>query len=368
MKINFIDLQRQYQHAKLQIDLAIQKTIDDARFIMGPQIRELEQRLADFVGCEHAVGCASGTEALLLALMTLGIKSDDEIITTPFTFIASAETCAFLGGRPVFADIDLATFNLDPTRIEAAVTPKTKGIIAVDLFGQCADYDAIHAIAERHGLFVIEDAAQAFGAEYKDRKACALAQIACTSFFPAKPLGCYGDGGMLFTSDPEMAERVRSLINHGKGKHKYEHIRIGLNGRLDNLQAAILLAKFDLYPREIVRRNEKAAYYDRHLTSNVIKPKIAAYNHSVWSQYTIRAERRDILRDLLASREIPTAVHYPKPLHLQPCFRSLGYKAGDFPAAERAAQQVLSIPLHPYLETSEQDSIIESINSFYEKG
>ncbi len=334
---------------------------------MGPQVNELEKCLAEFVGVPHAIGCASGTEALMLALMALGIKPGDEIIVPAFTFIAPAETVAFLGGRPVFADIAPNSFNIDPARIEAAITPRTKGIIAVDLFGQCADYDAIHNIASRHHLFIIEDAAQSFGAEYKKRRAGSLATIGCTSFFPAKPLGCYGDGGMVFTGDAGLADIIQSLRNHGKGEDKYDHVRIGVNGRLDNLQAAILLAKFKIYSQELDRRDEKAAYYTHRLPEPIIVPQIEAHNRSVWAQYTIRSPRRDDLIKQLAAQDIPTAVHYPKPLHLQPCFAHLGYRQGDFPEAERACREVLSLPMHPYLETAEQDWVIDSIMSFSKK-
>jgi len=369
MNINFVDLKRQYEKNKAAIDAGIRDVIADTAFVMGPQVRQLEKELAAFAGASHAVGCASGTDALLLALMAYDIRPGDEIITSPFTFIATAEVIALLKARPVFVDILPETFNIDASKIEAAITDKTKGIIAVDIFGQCADYDAINAVARKHNLFVIEDAAQSFGAEYKGRRACSLAEVACTSFFPAKPLGCYGDGGMVFTDNDKLAAALKSLRNHGKGEDRYDHIRIGVNGRLDSMQAAVLLAKFKLYPDEIKQRLEAAAYYTQNLEGVVTPPVIAKNNLSVYAQYSVRAPgRRDDLREALKAKNIPTAVHYPKPLHLQPAFKDLNYKSDDFPIAEKLSADILSLPMHPYLLKEEQDHIIEAIKSFYQRG
>lgn len=365
MKINFIDLQRQYQRLKQGIDTQIQDVISSSAFIMGKKITELEGQLAQFVGVQHAIGCSSGTDALLMALMAYDIKPQDEIITTPFSFIAAGEVIAFLKAKPVFVDIDQETFNIDHQKIPAAITGKTRGIIAVDIFGQCADYDEINTLAQKNNLFVIEDAAQSFGAEYKKRKACALADIGCTSFFPAKPLGCYGDGGMVFTNDHKQAEIMRSLRVHGKGTNKYDNVRIGLNARLDTLQAAILLAKFKDYPEEILLRNQAADYYKNHLKNSVILPKIREHNLSVYAQYSIRVKERSRLQEYLKERNIPTAIHYPKSLSLQDVFSYLGHQEGDFPVAEQVCQDILALPMHPFLQRDEQDFIIKSIQSFY---
>jgi len=368
MKIHFVDLRRQYQRLKEPILRTLQQNMQEASFIMGPAVAELEKRLAHFTGVQHAIGCGSGTEALMLALMAEDVQPDDEIITTPFSFFATAEVIALLKARPVFADIDPETFNLNPANIEPLITPKTKGIIAVDLFGQCADHDSINAIAQKNNLFVIEDAAQSFGATYKKRPAGSLAKIGCTSFFPAKPFGCYGDGGMLFTNDAELAATIQSLRNHGMGQNKYDHINLGLNARLDTLQAAVLLEKLAVYPEEIQARQQAAVYYARHLGSAVLKPHIPSYNTSVWAQFSVRVKQRTTLREALQQKGIPTAVHYPKPLHLQPALAYLGYQCNDFPIAEQLCTDILSLPLHPYLTRTEQDFIIETVNSFYEKG
>jgi len=367
MKINFIDLHRQYKQNKTAIDAGIQEVIANTAFIMGPHVRQLENELAEYVGVGHAVGCASGTDALMLALMAYDIQPDDEIITSPFTFIATAEVIALLKARPVFVDIREDTFNIDPSKIEAAITEKTKGIIAVDIFGQCADYDEINSIAREHGLFVIEDAAQSFGAKYKNRQAGSLADIGCTSFFPAKPLGCFGDGGMVFSDDANVAAQIGSLRVHGQGADRYDNIRIGLNGRLDTLQAAILLAKFKIYPEEISQRQDAAAYYRQGLRG-VIHQAIPDDCQSVYAQYSIRVPDRTALREHLKTKGIPTAIYYPRSLHQQKAFSGLGYKNGDFPIAEKICNDILAIPMHAYLTKDEQDFIIKHINTFYQKG
>lgn len=383
--MQFIDLAAQQKFIRDKIETNIQEVLAHGKYIMGPEIKELEKRLAEFVGVEHGIACSSGTDALLLALMAYDVGPGDAILTSPFTFIATAEVISLLGATPVFVDINAKTFNLDPKHLEKAIEalqkgvseyplPRTndsswtpKGIIAVDLFGLPADYDAINAIAKKHGLFVIEDAAQSFGAECKGQKACSLADIACTSFFPAKPLGCYGDGGMCFTGDAGLAEKMRSLSVHGQGKHKYENVRIGINGRLDTLQAAILHAKFDVFPKEIELRQKVAGKYNELLSSlsnGLVVPQIPPKYQSVWAQYSILSrdeKHRSQLQNRLKGAGIPTAIYYPKPLHLQTAFQNLGYEAGDFPVSEDYAGRIFSLPMHPYLSTEDQQQIAKSL-------
>jgi dTDP-4-amino-4,6-dideoxygalactose transaminase len=352
---------------------------------MGPEIKELEKRLAEFVNVEHGIACSSGTDALLLALMAYDVGPGDAIFTSPFTFIATAEVISLLGATPIFVDIDPQTFNMDPKHLEGAIAalqkgasdyplPRTsdssltpKGIIGVDLFGLPADYDAINAIAKKNSLFVIEDAAQSFGAEYKGKKACSLADVACTSFFPAKPLGCYGDGGMCFTEDEELAQTMRSLCVHGQGVHKYENVRIGINGRLDTLQAAILHAKFDIFPKEIELRQEAATRYSKLLSdlgSGLVTPLVPSEYQSVWAQYSILAKdekHRSELQNRLKEAGIPTAIYYPKSLHLQKAFQGLGCREGDFLVSEDYSGRIFSLPMHPYLTEKDQQQIAKII-------
>jgi len=363
--MKFIDLSKQYQSYKTDIDAQIKEVVDNTAFIMGKKVSELEATLAKWTNTQYAVGCSSGTDALLLALMAIDIRPGDEIITTPFTFIATAEVISFLGAKPIFVDIKEDTYNIDPAKIESAISEKTKAIVAVDVFGQCADYDAINAIAQKHQLLVIEDAAQSFGATYKNRPACSLADFGCTSFFPAKPLGCFGDGGMVFTNNEEAAEIMKSLRVHGKGTHKYDNVRIGLNARLDTLQAAVLLAKIAHFSKEVEARNTIAARYTEALQSTVGTPIVAEGNTSVYAQYSIRVKDRGGLIEFLKSENIPTAIHYPKPLHLQSAFKNLGYGASDFPVAEKISEEIVSLPMHPFLEVQDQDFIIQRILSFY---
>lgn len=334
--------------------------LEHGQFIMGPEIGELEGRLAEFVGVKYCVSVSSGTDALLIALMAAGVRCDDEIITTPLSFVAAAEVIALLGARPIFVDVDAATCNIDPDRIDAAVTPRTKAIVAVDLYGQCADYDRINAIAQRHGLLVIEDAAQSFGATYKGRMAGSLATIGCTSFFPSKPLGCYGDGGACFTADAMLAERMKRIRVHGQDR-RYHHTDIGINGRLDTLQAAILLAKLDFFPDEVAARQRIGARYAERLPQYVLLP-VAPYNTSVYGQYTIRLKSRDRAAKALQEAGIPFAIHYPTTLNRQPAFEYLAQPPGAFPVAEAAADEVLSLPMHPYLSSQDQDRVIRIIN------
>jgi dTDP-4-amino-4,6-dideoxygalactose transaminase len=371
--LQFIDLNVQQSLIKKQIGLNLEKVFGHGRYIMGPEVAELESELSKFVGVEFAIGCSSGTDALLMALMAYNVGPGDIILTSPFTFIATAEVISLLGAKPVFVDIDPITFNIDPVKIDNAVSKtlsagseKPAGIIAVDLFGLPADYENINLIADKHDLFVIEDAAQSFGASYKGQQSGSLGDIACTSFFPAKPLGCYGDGGMCFTDDAHLAEILQSIRVHGKGTHKYDNARIGINGRLDTIQAAILNAKFDLFPNEIRLRQKVAHRYHELLGSvpDIILPSVPKRYQSVWAQYSILAksrEHREHLQSRLKENDIPTAIYYPKPLHLQTAYRSLGYEAGSFPISEEYAQRIFSIPMHPYLHEKDQAEIAKAL-------
>lgn len=434
--MDFIDLKYQQQRIKEKIDSKIQKVLTHGQYIMGPEVKELEDQLAEYVGVKNAVGCASGTDALLLALMAYGVGPGDAIFTTPFTFIATAEAVSLLGATPIFVDIDPKTFNLDPAKLELAIqalksndptinplprslplpssesrlggtqrsapsalsfelsalspslpnserrtpnfidpsratrhsSPTPRGIIAVDLFGLPADYDPINVIAQKHNLFVVEDGAQSFGAEYFGRRACSLSGVACTSFFPAKPLGGYGDGGMCFTNDDPLAEVMRSLRIHGQGNDKYENIRIGINGRLDTLQAAILLAKLEIFPEEIELRQQVAERYNTLLApcSMLHAPCIPEGYKSAWAQYSILAsssEERDKLMGRLKAANVPTAIYYPKPLHLQKAFAFLNYSEGDFPVSEDCARRIFSLPMHPYLKPEDQERIINILRA-----
>ncbi len=355
----FCDLHRQYREYKHEIDAAIASVIAETAFINGPDIQALEGELAAYANVPHALTCSSGSDAISLALMALDIKSGDEVICPAFTFIATASMVSIVGARPVFADVDPVTFNLDPEKIEAKITPRTKGIIPVSLYGQPADMDAINAIAARHGLWVMEDAAQSFGASYKGKRSCALSRIATSSFFPAKPLGCYGDGGALFTDDPVLAEKIRMIRNHGQVK-RYYHKMVGVNGRMDTLQAAILRVKLRHFDREIDERNRVAETYSQALKGVVDIPTVLAHNRSVWAQYTIRTQDRDALREALAAKDIPTAVHYPMPLPSQEAFADLG-QGTDFPVSNRLSETVVSLPMHPFLSSEEIHYVADTI-------
>lgn len=361
MKINFIDLQAQYRAYKTEIDAEVLDVMSSAAFIGGAKLAKLEADLASYTGAKHAIGCSSGTDALLLALMALGIKDGDEIITTPFTFIATAEVIALLGAKAVFADIDEATYNIDASKIEDLITTRTKAIIPVSLYGQCADMHEINDIASRYNLTVIEDACQSFGATYKGKKSCNLSSIACTSFFPSKPLGCYGDGGAIFTSDDELASKIKMLLNHGQNE-RYKHRYIGINGRLDAMQAAVLNVKLAHFEDELKARDEISKRYNDALKdADVVLPTIKDDRDSVYAQYSIRVEDREAFVAKLSARSIPTAVHYPLPLHLQEAFSPLGYKEGDFPISERVSKEIVSLPMSPFLTKEEQEFIIEAI-------
>ena len=363
MKIPFIDLQAQYQLYKNEIDTAIHNVLDSSQFIMGPSVDELEDNLAKFVDSKHAIACSSGTDALLLALMALGIKAGDEVITSPFSFIATAEVISLLGAVPIFVDIEEDTYNIDATKIESKITSRTKAIMPVSLYGQTADMDAINHIAKKHHLKVIEDAAQSFGAEYKGKMSCNLSNIGCTSFFPSKPLGCYGDGGALFTNNDDIADKVRLYLAHGS-KRRYDHEVIGINGRLDAIQAAVLNVKLKYFKKEIELRNKVAEFYLSSLSSDDYKlPVIKDKRTSVYAQFTLQSDKREALINKLNNIGIPIAIHYPKPLHLQTCFLNLGYKLGDFPIAEKAANEVFSLPMSPYLGKDHQSYIIKNLQS-----
>jgi UDP-2-acetamido-2-deoxy-ribo-hexuluronate aminotransferase len=358
--MEFIDLKTQYANLKAVIDARIHRVLDHGLFIMGPEVAELEQKLAARTGSRYCIGCASGTDALLIALMALGVGQGDEVATTPFTFVSTAETIALLGARPVFVDIDARTCNLDPAMLEAAITPRTRAIIAVSLYGQCADMDAINAVASAHGIPVIEDAAQSFGATYKGRPSCNLSTIGCTSFFPSKPLGCYGDGGACFTNDEALATRMRQIRVHGQDR-RYHHRLVGINGRLDTMQAAVVLAKLEAFDAEVAARVRIGAALSEMLRGVVATPYIEPHNTCVYAQYTIQVENRQRFQEQLKADGIPTAVHYPIPLHLQPAFSVPKVGSGSFPKAEAAAERVVSLPMHPYLSEADQQEIVQAV-------
>lgn len=365
--IPFIDLKTQYNVLEENIKSRINKVLEHGQYIMGPEVAELEERLANYVGTKYCISASSGTDTLLIAMMALGIGTGDEVITTPFTFIATGEMIALLGAKPVFVDIDPKTYNIDPSKIEAAITSKTKAIMPVSLYGQCADFDAINAIAEKHNLPVIEDAAQSFGATYKGRKSCALSTIGSTSFFPSKPLGAYGDGGALFTNDDALAKAMREIRVHGQEK-RYYHSRIGLNGRLDTIQAAVLLAKMDRFDWEVEQRSKLGARYSMLMQEHVLNtglevvtPYIEPFNTSVYAQYTVRVKNREQVQQKLKDAGVPTAVHYPVPLHIQPAFASLNLGEGTFAVAEAAAKEVMSLPMSPDLDEATQLTVTQNL-------
>jgi len=409
--MDFIDLAAQQRRISEELKTGMAQVLAHGQYINGPEVKRLEETLAGYVGVRYAVGCASGTDALLMALMALGIGRGDAVFTTPFTFVATAEVISLVGATPVFVDIDPKTFNIDPLKLEAAIVAlkekapsppdarpspgvaaiqaafpnqriidrrigkgrraedrasaeasklRPRAVIPVDLFGLPADHDAIDAVAERHGLAVIEDAAQAFGGTYRGRRACTFGRIACTSFFPAKPLGCYGDGGMCFTNDEELDRLLRSIRVHGQGSDKYENVRIGINGRLDTLQAAVLMAKFAIFPEEIEQRQVVAGRYGELLAGAVKTPEVPEGYTSVWAQYSVLARdsaERATLMAGLKEAGIPTAIYYPKPLHLQGAFTGLGGREGSFPVSEDCAGRIFSLPMHPYLAADDQRRI-----------
>ena len=365
--MDFIDLKTQQARIKSKIDHNINTVLNHGKYIMGPEIAQLEEQLADYVGVKHCIGVSSGTDALLVAMMALGIKHGDEVITTPFTFIATAEMIALLGAIPVFVDIDPLTYNMDPVKLATAISPQTKAIIPVSLYGQCAEFDAINKIAETHNIPVIEDGCQSFGATYKNQRSCGLSSIGCTSFFPSKPLGGYGDSGACFTNDDELAKLIREIRIHGQDKY-YHHPRIGLNARMDTIQAAILLAKFELFPDEVTARARIGEQYTKLLNTAqkeinkhsvpVGTPYIEPYNRSVYAQYTVSVENRDAVQESLKQNSIPTAVHYPVPLHQQPALQS---NVDNLNVVEQISAKVMSLPMHPYLQQKNQELIVETL-------
>lgn len=354
--MQFIDLKAQYERVKADVNRRVQGVLDHGQYIMGPEVGELEAALAAYTGAKHCVALSSGTDALLVAMMALEIGPGDEVVTTPFTFIATGEMIGLLGATPVFVDIDRDTYNLDAELVEAAITAKTKAIMPVSLFGQCADMAAINTIAARHAIPVIEDAAQSFGATYKGARSCNLSRIAATSFFPAKPLGCYGDAGAAFTDDTELDKRMRELRNHGQDR-QYHHPRLGINGRLDTIQAAVLLAKLEIFPDEVVARVRIGERYSQMLGELVKTPHVADGNTSVYAQYTIEVDNRDGFRAQMSAAGVPTAVYYPTPLHRQPAL----YSDIVIPKSEAAAMRVVSLPMHPYLSEAQQHRVVDAV-------
>ncbi len=357
--MEFIDLKSQYRALRSDVNARIQRVLHHGQYIMGPEVVELEERLAAYTGARHCVTVSSGTEALIISLMALGVGRGDEVITTPFSFIATAEAIVLLGATPVFADIDPATCNLDPTLVEAKITERTRAIMPVSLFGQTADMDAINAIAWRHDLAVIEDAAQSFGATYNGRRSCNLSTIGCTSFFPSKPLGCYGDGGAIFTSDDKLATAMREIRVHGQSR-RYVHTRVGVGGRMDTLQCAIVLAKLERFEWELAQRARVAAAYDALLSGKAGLVSRTRDRTSVFAQYTVVLEERDRIQAILHDAGIPTAVHYPVPIHMQPAYGSW-CSPEDAPVAMAMAGKVLSLPMGPYLTDAEAHLVASTL-------
>lgn len=375
-KIEFVDLKVQAELINVNIENAIKQVMSHGKFIMGPEIFELEQKLAEFTGAKHVLTCSSGTDALLMSLMALGIKPGDAVFTTPFTFIATAEVIKLIGAVPIFVDIDKETFNICPDKLKSEISRIKKDknnklipkcIIPVDIFGLPADYAKINKIAEDNQLFVLEDAAQSIGSGIKGEKSCNLTDLAATSFFPAKPLGCYGDGGAIFTNDTVLYDILKSIRVHGKGTDKYNNVRLGINGRMDTIQAAILLEKLKIFPGELHKRNKIAKKYKEYLNKHVMFQKIPENYSSAWAQFSFVSEKRETIIKELNAKKIPNAIYYPKPLHLQEIFSDLGYKKGDFPISEKLSENILSIPMHPYLNDEEISFISDIIKNAVHK-
>jgi len=365
--IPFIDLAAQQKRIEPEINAAVQRVLAHGKYILGPEVHELEEKLVEYTGARYCITCANGTDALQIALMGLGVGPGDEVITPAFTYIASAEAAAILGAKPSYVDVDPSTFNLDPNLLEAAITKKTKAIVAVSLFGQCPDMDSINEVAGRYGIPVIEDAAQSFGATYKARRSCNLSSVATTSFFPAKPLGCYGDGGAIFTSDEELARSFRQIARHGQSK-RYHHDVVGMNSRLDTLQAAILLEKLKIFDEELRERQRVAATYSELINRKqsetpsgpvVLTPAVEVHNQSAWAQYTLIMQGRDAVKDHLKGKGIPSVVYYPLPLNHQ---KAVANKKANTPQSTRLAGEVLSLPMHPYLSSDVQRSIVQELH------
>lgn len=364
-KMDFIDLRTQYRALRESVNRRIAEVLEHGQFILGPEVGQLESALAEFTGARHCITVASGTEALLIALMALGIGPGDEVITTPFTFVATVEVAVLVGAKPVLVDVEADTANIDAALLERAITPRTRAIIPVGLYGQPADMDAINAIAARHGdIAVIEDAAQSFGALYRGRRSCHLARIGCTSFFPSKPLGCYGDGGALFTDDPAIAEACREIRVHGQSA-RYHFTRVGVGGRMDTLQCAILLAKLERFPWELERRAALAACYDDRIRASGARVELLARRAdrtSAWAQYTVLVDDRDGVQQRMSGRGVPTAVHYPRPMHLQPAYQGID-QGQVFPVSERLAQRVISLPFSADLQEAQIDRVVDALRS-----
>ncbi len=371
--MDFIDLKTQQSKIREKLEKRIKFVLDHGKYIMGPEVYELEDKLSNYVGMKYCISCSSGTDALLIPLMANGIGPGDAVITTPFTYIATAEVIALLGAEPVFVDTYESTYNLDPSCIESAINESkikglnAKAIIPVDLFGLPARYRMINEVAKAHNLIVIEDAAQGFGGAIRGKKSGSFGDVASTSFFPAKPLGCYGDGGAIFTNNEDLAHKMKSIRIHGSGSDKYENVRLGINGRLDTIQAAILIEKLSIFDKEIQLRNKVADYYSENITSNFKKPFTPKDYLSSWAQYSLMANSesdRNEIMTLLSNENIPSMIYYKRPLHLQTVLSNLGYKEGDFPISERASKQIFSIPMHPYLDEEKQIKIIEVLNKW----
>ena len=365
--VPFIDIAAQRKRLGKSIDDAVAKVLAHCQFIMGPEVRQLEADLSAFCGARHTISCSNGTDALIMAQMAAGIGPGDAVFCPSFTFCATAESVVCVGASPVFVDVDDKTFNMDLTSLERAIEDakraglKLKAIIPVDLFGQPADLDAIAAVAKREGMIVISDAAQSFGATYKGKRVGTQALVTTTSFFPAKPLGCYGDGGAVFTDDDKVAEALRSIRVHGQGADKYDNVRIGMTGRLDTIQAAVLIEKLKIFQDEIEARNRIAARYAEGLKDVAIVPQVASGYGSVWAQYTIRVEKRDALAAVLSSRGVPTAIYYPKPLHRQEPYKRYPIAGNGLPVTDKLAAEVISLPMHPYLDEPTQDRVISAV-------
>lgn len=358
--MDFIDLKTQQLTIRKTIDANIKKVLDHGQYIMGPEVQELEERLADYVNVKHCIAVSSGTDALLISMMALGIGPGDEVITTPFTFISTGEMIALLGAKPVFVDIDEQTYNIDASKIEQVVSERTKAIMPVSLYGQCADFDEINEIARKYQIPVIEDGCQSFGASYQGKKSCSLSTIGCTSFFPSKPLGGYGDSGAIFTDDDKLAVIMRQIRSHGQDR-RYHHPRIGINGRIDTIQAAILLAKLDIFDREVEARSQIGQAYTQLLKSNgqnIVTPHIRKDNTSVYAQYTVQVDQRDIIQERLKESGIPTAVHYPVCLNQQPALKTSEF---NVPIAERVSNKVMSLPMHPYLAQPDIAKVVTAL-------
>jgi len=358
--MEFVDLNAQQARIKERIDAGVQRVMSHGKYILGPEVAELEEKLAAYVGAKHCITVGNGTDALQIAQMALGVGHGDEVIVPGFSYIATAETPTLLGAKPVYVDIDPRTYNMNSECLEAAITCRTRAIIPVSLYGQCADYAAINAVAEKHGIPVIEDGAQSFGATYKGKKSCNLTTIGCTSFFPTKPLGCYGDGGALFTNDEELASVIRQIARHGQDR-RYHHIRVGVNSRLDTIQAAIMLPKLAILDDELTERDKVADRYTEAFgrAGMISPPYIEQHNTSAWAQYTIRVQDREAVQAKLKTSGIPSAVHYPIPLNLQPAVADF---SASLPSGDEAASQVISLPMHPYLTGDEQLALVQVIS------